>query len=428
MRRVIILVLCLFWTVSGFAQTALARKESTFQEAGGVNTKATYADFFKKLMDFFLDNKATPSVAAVLRQLEPYLSRPLTDQDKTKVNKILTELENLKEPDPKTGEKVSILKTRVALGSFVTNLRTEIMESEVIDSGDTTVADGTEVMPDTVAQEALDGVPVLPTKSGDSPWIWWIISGVSILAAAGLGYLYLDEKKKRERIDRQMLNTSSQASQSYIKMQQLEKQVPQLIEKIKEYENALKEYDKALKEAQQKNDNERNRWLQEMQNLQAAAAKEPEIVKEPEPVVVPSQPPQPPVAPAPEEPEPIPEPAAVPAPVTVGGLEVFYLSTPNKDGSFRDIRGAQFDPSQSLYQVRLTGPLDAEFEFVDDPGLVSEALRYPETFLDPVCDYGGGIEYGARRIITVAKGKLAKASVDSDRWELQYKAIIRFEN
>ena len=72
-------------------------------------------------------------------------------------------------------------------------------------------------------------------------------------------------------------------------------------------------------------------------------------------------------------------------------------------------------------------PFEAEFEFVNDPILVSEALRYPETFLDPVCDYGGGVQYGARHIHTIAKGRLLKTNIDADRWELQHKAIIRFE-
>lgn len=449
MRRLLLLTLALCYATLTFAQTPLASQKDTFKESGGKSTTATYADFHKKLSAFFKGSKALPNVSGLLNQLEPYLKKPLTDQDKIKVTKILNDLENLTEKDEK-GQKVSILKTRVGLGSFVENLRTnlETEEAAMLDS-DTTLADGTEVMPDTATHSAMDGVPFIVNKSSDSPWVWWVVSGISILAALGLGYLYWDEKKKRDHLERQMLNTSSQASQSFVKMQQLEKQVPQLITKIREYEKAIEEYERALKHSQEQGETERKRWLQEVQNLQASMTKPPvhETPATPNPPQAPEIPTvipvlpvaeqQPEERPSAEEPtqEPLPEEPVPAESAAVEDVETndrnpaeFYLSTPNKDGSFRDLRSAHFDPSQSLYHVRITGPYSAEFEFVNDPALVSEALRYPETFLDPVCEYGGGIQFGARSIETVAKGKLTKPDLESDRWELQYKAIIRFEN
>ncbi|PKK38088.1 hypothetical protein BWI96_03135 [Siphonobacter sp. SORGH_AS_0500] len=442
MRRLLLLTLALCYTTLAFAQTPLATQKDIFKEAGGKNTTATYGEFHKKLSTFFNGSKALPNVSGLLDQLKPYLQKPLDDQDKLKVEKILNDLENLTEKDAK-GQKVSILQTRVALGSFVENLRNNLDGQDAMMDSDTTLSDGTEVMPDTAAHAALDGVPFIVGKSQDSPWVWWIVSGVSILAAIGLGYLYWDEKKKRDHLERQMLNTSSQASQSFVKMQQLEKQVPQLISKIKEYEKALAEYDRALKESQERGENERKRWLQEVQNLQAAMTPPP-VHPTPTPPAFTSVPPVSPVPPVvekqSEEIPPVIEPQQEPLPDEDPTLEetwaedvrkepeAFYLSTPNKDGSFRDVRSVQFDPSQSLYHVRITSPYNAEFEFVNDPALVSEALRYPETFLDPVCEYGGGIEFGARNITTIQKGKLVKTDFDSDRWELQHKAIIRFEN
>lgn len=444
MRRLLLLTLALCYTTIAFAQTPLATQKDIFKEAGGKNTTATYGEFHQKLSGFFRGSKALPNVSGLLDQLKPYIQKPLSDQDKPKVSKILNDLENLTEKDPKTGKKTSILQTRVALGSFVENLRNNLDGQDAMMDSDTALADGTEVMPDTAAHAALDGVPLMAGKSEDSPWIWWIVSGISVLAAIGLGYLYWDEKKKRDHLERQMLNTSSQASQSFVKMQQLEKQVPQLISKIKEYEKALQEYDRALKDSQERGENERKRWLQEVQNLQAAMTPPPVHPASATPPVLPVLPVTPPTEQPAEErlpvvadptQEPLPDlPKEKPvveetfAENSRKEPEAFYLSTPNKDGSFRDVRTVQFDPSQSLYHVRVTSPYSAEFEFVNDPALVSEALRYPETFLDPVCDYGGGIEFGARNIATVAKGKLVKTDLESDRWELQYKAIIRFEN
>ena len=106
---------------------------------------------------------------------------------------------------------------------------------------------------------------------------------------------------------------------------------------------------------------------------------------------------------------------------------VFYLSTPNRDGSFADMRSDAFDPSQSLYRFEIADEWgdEAIFSFMDHPATVAEALRLPETFLQPVCHFEGGVQPGARHIVTVEPGRAAREGL---RWIVYEPAMIQFES
>ena len=123
--------------------------------------------------------------------------------------------------------------------------------------------------------------------------------------------------------------------------------------------------------------------------------------------------------PEPQNPEP--EPPVVPT-------ESFFLSAPTArpDGTvtFLDRRQDQFMPSSSVYrfQLRRDNPDQAEFWFGDSPTLVSSALSYPQTYLEPACTYTS-LNTRAKRIITDAPGQ---ATLNGDVWQMTHKATIDF--
>lgn len=420
MKRIVFFFAAMLSVLIAAAQNNIGNKQATFQSASGSET-VTYSAFHQKMTDFFRGRKDLPKVAGLLKQVEPYLKKDLSKDDQARFRKILKDLEDLKEKDEKTGKLVSILQTRQALGSYVSHLREELSVPADMES-DSVAEDATQAVPDTAANASLDTAKPVAGDSSSSPWLWWIVSGLGIAAAAGLGFLYVGEKKQREAAEAKLavLPIPPTPASSAGSLAELQKQVPQLIARIKEHEKSAAEYERVLGENKARWEADRKQYSQQIELLQAQlteALQAPALIPA---APVPAPVPETPVA-AEEAPEVVEEEPAIAAP------EEFYLSTPNKDGSFRDLRASRFDPSQSLYRVIQITPFEAEFEFVDDPILVSEALRYPETFLDPVCDYGGGIQYGARHILTVAKGRLLKTTFDADRWELQHKAIIRFE-
>jgi hypothetical protein len=423
MKRILFFFAAMFSVLIAAAQNNLGSKQATFQSADG-SEKVTYAVFHQKMADFFKGRKDLPKVAGLLRQVEPYLKKNLSKDDQARLKKILKDIEDLKERDEKTGKQVSILQTRQALGSYVGHLREELAGVPADMESDSVTEDATQAVPDTAANAALDTAVPVTKDTGSSPWFWWVLSGLGIVAAGALGFLYVGEKKQREAAEAKLavLPIPPTPASSAVSLAELQKQVPQLIARIREHEKSAADYERIISENKTRWEADKKQYAQQIELLQAQLAE----AQQQAPPLIPAAPvaaPEPPPAAAPE---PVTEeqPAEEPAPEEPAE---FYLSTPNKDGSFRDLRASRFDPSQSLYRVVQISPFEAEFEFVNDPILVSEALRYPETFLDPVCDYGGGIQYGARHILTIAKGRLLKTNIDADRWELQHKAIIRFE-
>lgn len=107
--------------------------------------------------------------------------------------------------------------------------------------------------------------------------------------------------------------------------------------------------------------------------------------------------------------------------------DVFYMSTPNADGSFEpsSLKKA-FTPTITLYKFRvsLTDPSHAEFEFQSDEYGLKDAIRYPQTYLDPVCNSVNTPGQHTRHIITIHKGMVRK---DNERWYLIQKAHIKYE-
>ncbi|GAB4015157.1 hypothetical protein GCM10028808_39740 [Spirosoma migulaei] len=115
-------------------------------------------------------------------------------------------------------------------------------------------------------------------------------------------------------------------------------------------------------------------------------------------------------------------PASPPVPIQ------FYLSTPTPTsdgmGTFSDKRQMQFDPIKSVYRFELIDSegIQATFLFESSAGAVSGALDYPETYLQPACEYSR-FDSRANRIITNKKGWAVK---EGDKWRVTHKAQIRF--
>ena len=106
--------------------------------------------------------------------------------------------------------------------------------------------------------------------------------------------------------------------------------------------------------------------------------------------------------------------------------EEFYLSTPNKDGSFNNNgKSKTFKPTASLYHFTVMNRIKntAEFEFVNDEGAVVRALNYPDTCLLPVCKEVNALNPNARTIQTVKKGIV---QLMNDKWVLKEKAEIKY--
>lgn len=107
--------------------------------------------------------------------------------------------------------------------------------------------------------------------------------------------------------------------------------------------------------------------------------------------------------------------------------EVFYFSTPSKDGSFADnFRAKTYKPNAHLYEFKTIDKQkqNAEFKFIDDPSAVADAINYPDRNIDPVCEAVSAFKSNSTRIITATPGK---ARLDGGKWIVTEKAKIRYE-
>ena len=106
-------------------------------------------------------------------------------------------------------------------------------------------------------------------------------------------------------------------------------------------------------------------------------------------------------------------------------LTLFYLSTPQLDGSFNDnSKTAAYVPTSSMYKFNLISSDKAKFEFVNDPSSLKDALNYPDTYLLPVCRSLNARNINAYKIITTDSGV---AELREGKWVVSHKAVIRYE-
>jgi hypothetical protein len=135
---------------------------------------------------------------------------------------------------------------------------------------------------------------------------------------------------------------------------------------------------------------------------------EPKAEPEPEINAIPTE-----IAPEPEK-EPIAE-------------DIFYLSIPNKDGSF-NVSSAQanYKPGASIYWFKKTAPDKAVFKIDGRDSTVKHALQYAEKSIDPACESMNDFNMAAAKI-TTRPGDEAEAELEGDKWKIKRKAKIYYE-
>lgn len=106
--------------------------------------------------------------------------------------------------------------------------------------------------------------------------------------------------------------------------------------------------------------------------------------------------------------------------------EIFFLSTPNSDGSFNESSASSsYREGATIYRFTKIGSTKAMFQIDEKDASVKLALQYPDKNIDPVCDAENAFNPKATRIITVQPGE---AELHGDKWIRKTKAKIRYEN
>lgn len=119
-------------------------------------------------------------------------------------------------------------------------------------------------------------------------------------------------------------------------------------------------------------------------------------------------------------------PISVPQPEIPKTPHLFFLSTPNSDGSFNNSSANfSFREGASIYKFQNTKDNRAQFKIDERDASVKLALAYPDKNIDPVCDALNAFDPRARKIFTVDFGL---AELVGDRWRVITKARIRYES
>ena len=107
-------------------------------------------------------------------------------------------------------------------------------------------------------------------------------------------------------------------------------------------------------------------------------------------------------------------------------VKVFYLSTPNSNGSFNaSSANPVYRIGASIYRFEKTGTNTATFRIDERETSLKLALQYPERNIDPVCETSGKFNPNARKIIT-EPGKEGQALLEGDKWVVKSKAKISY--
>lgn len=99
-----------------------------------------------------------------------------------------------------------------------------------------------------------------------------------------------------------------------------------------------------------------------------------------------------------------------------GGMkeEVFFLPSPNKDGSFNDSdKLLVFKESESLYVFTILQKNRAEFTLTENSSSIKMALNLPDTYIKPVCESSNTFFPGATNIRVTSSGIAFK---EMDKW------------
>lgn len=106
--------------------------------------------------------------------------------------------------------------------------------------------------------------------------------------------------------------------------------------------------------------------------------------------------------------------------------EVFYMATPNQNNFDVGSLSTAFKPTQSLYEFTIdtNNKSKASFIFHSDEVGIRDAVNYPHTYIDPVCESQNALNQNARNINTIKPGIAEKRN---DKWVVTTKAKIKYE-
>lgn len=105
--------------------------------------------------------------------------------------------------------------------------------------------------------------------------------------------------------------------------------------------------------------------------------------------------------------------------------EIFFLSSPNADGSFDESSASStYKEGATIYRFTKTGNNKANFQIDDKEASIKLALQYRDRRIDPVCETTNAFNQ-AKNISTVQQGE---AELQSGKWIVNKKAKIRYEN
>lgn len=128
--------------------------------------------------------------------------------------------------------------------------------------------------------------------------------------------------------------------------------------------------------------------------------------------------------PTPQVPPPIS--VAVPQPEIPKTSNIFFLSTPNSDGSFNNSSASlHYKEGASIYNFQNTEENQAKFKIDEREASTKLAMRFPDKNIDPVCEAVNKFDPNPKSIFTVEPGV---AELVGDRWRVITKARIRYES
>lgn len=106
--------------------------------------------------------------------------------------------------------------------------------------------------------------------------------------------------------------------------------------------------------------------------------------------------------------------------------EIFFLSTPNADGSFNESSASvTYREGASIYRFTRIDGNKASFQIDEQDASIRLAMQYPDKNIDPVCEATNAFNPRCKRIVTIAPGE---AELVGDKWVKTDKAKISYES
>lgn len=106
--------------------------------------------------------------------------------------------------------------------------------------------------------------------------------------------------------------------------------------------------------------------------------------------------------------------------------DIFYMNPPDSDGTFNNAHKLlKINPARSVYEFTRQYSNQATFKFIEDDGVVSEAVIYAENKIDRACITDNRLD--PRRVKGIKTIERGKAELRGDKWYIVSKARIRYE-